>query len=129
MAFYWPASAGEWLAWGTAVITALFGLSMFLIPRLTLGALNLQPSLKHPEAVAEARSTIAGFYLGVSISALLMDQVFLWFAVGLCWAIAAFGRVVSILSDGGNTLRNWLFFIVQIVLAAAPLAFVFGYVQ
>jgi len=129
MAFYWPASAGEWLAWGTAVITALFGLSMFLIPRLTLGVLHLQTHPKYPEAVAEARSTIAGFYLGVAISALLMDQVFLWFAVGLCWGVAAFGRVVSILSDSGNTLRNWLIFIVQIVLAAAPLAFVFGYVQ
>lgn len=128
MAFYWPGSAGEWLAWGSAVITTLFGLTLFLMPRTMLRGLHLETRAKHPEAVAEARSTIAGFYMGVGISALLTDQVFLWFAVGVCWAIAALGRILSILSDSGNTLQNWIFFIIQIALAAAPLLFFFNYI-
>lgn len=128
MGFYLPASTGEWLAWISAIVTTLFGLFMFLTPRIALGLVRLQTVADHPEAVAEARSTIAGFYLGVGISAILMGQVFLWFALGVCWAIAAFGRIISILSDGGNTVFNWAVVAVQIVLAAAPLLYVFNYI-
>lgn len=128
MAFYLPASMGEWLAWLSALVTVLLGLAMFLTPRLTLGALRLETKSGYPEAVAEARSTIAGFYLGVGISAMLMDQFFLWFALGVCWAIAAFGRIISILSDSGNTLYNWVWVLVELILAAGPLLYVFGFV-
>ena len=89
---------------------------------------RLQTSPKHPEAVAEARATIAGFYLGVGVSAVLMAQFFLWFALGVCWAIAAFGRIISIISDGGNTLFNWIAFLVDVLLAAGPLLYVFGFI-
>lgn len=128
MVLYWPQSTGEWLSWSSAMVTILFGLAMFLTPRLSLNALRLQTSPKHPEAVAEARSTIAGFYLGVGVSAVLMAQFFLWFALGVCWAIAAFGRIISILSDGGNTPFNWIAFLVDVLLAAGPLLYVFGFI-
>jgi hypothetical protein len=51
-----------------------------------------------------------------------------YLALGAAFALAAFGRILSMLSDGGNTVMNWLFLSVQIVLAALPLAYVFGLV-
>ena len=41
---------------------------------------------------------------------------------------SAFGRVVSMLSDAGNKPFNWVALVVELVLAALPLGFVFGFI-
>jgi hypothetical protein len=128
LAFPWPMSQGEWLAWWSAAITVLFGLVFFFAPRLTFRLLRLRTSEAHPEAVGEARATMAGFYLGVGIACLLLAQPLLYLALGLCWALTAFGRLVSILSDRGGSLYNWLSLAIALVLAALPLAYAFGLV-
>jgi hypothetical protein len=77
---------------------------------------------------AEARSTMGGFHLGLGIAALLLAQPMVYLALGAAFALAAFGRILSMLSDSGNTVVNWLYLIVQIVLSALPLAYVFGFI-
>jgi hypothetical protein len=128
LAFPWPISQGEWLAWSAALVTVLFGLLLFFAPRAGLSLLRLRTAEGHPEAVAAARSIMAGFCLGLGIACILLAQPLLYLALGLSWALAAFGRIISILSDRGNTLYNWFSFLVEIVLAALPLAFAFGLV-
>jgi len=49
-------------------------------------------------------------------------------ALGFSWLFTAFGRLLSMMSDSANTPFNWAFFVVELVLAALPLAFVFGFV-
>ena len=49
-------------------------------------------------------------------------------ALGFSWLFTAFGRIVSMMSDRGNTLFNWISLVVELVLAALPLAFAFGFV-
>lgn len=126
LAFPWPMSNGEWMAFGSAAVTVLFGLLMFFAPRVTLRALRLQTTEAHPEAVAEARSTMAGFYLGVGLCALLLAQPLVYMALGFCWLFTAFGRIVSMLSDRGNTIYNWFWVVLDLVLALLPLGFSFG---
>jgi cytochrome c biogenesis protein CcdA len=127
-AFPWPVTQGEWLAWSSAAVTVLLGLMFFFAPRLSFKALRLQTTEKHPEAVAEGRATMSGFYLGLGLSCILLTpQPFLYMALGFSWLFTAFGRLVSILSDRGNTLYNWVFVLVDLALAALPLAFVFGF--
>ena len=46
--------------------------------------------------------------------------------LGFCWLLAAFGRIVSMLSDSGNTIYNWAWIVLELVLALLPLAFAFG---
>ena len=128
LAFPWPVSQGEWLAWSSAAATALLGLAMLFAPGTTLRLFRLQASPDHPEAVGEARSTLAGFYLGAGLSAILFAQPLLYLALGLCWALAAFGRIVSMLSDDGNTLRNWAWLAAGIVLSGLALAYALGLV-
>jgi cytochrome c biogenesis protein CcdA len=125
--FPWPVSQGEWLAWSSAAVTVFFGVLLLFAPRLSMRLLRLQPAEPHPEAVSEARATMSGFYLGLGLCCLLFAQPFLYMALGFSWAFTAFGRVVSMMSDRGNTLYNWVSLIVDVVLAALPLAFVFGF--
>ena len=126
--FPWPFTQGEWLAWSSAAVTILFGLIMLFMPRIGLRILRLQTAPEHPEATSEARATMSGFYLGLGLCCILLAQPLLYMALGFSWLFTAFGRAVSMLSDRGNTLYNWISLVVELVLAALPLAFSLGFV-
>jgi hypothetical protein len=123
-----PQSPGEWLAWASALVTLLFGLLCFFTPRLSLRILRLRTADGVPEAVSESRATMAGFYLGTAIVAILFNQPFIWLVLGAGWAFTAIGRLVSIVFDRGNTAFNWISIIIEALLAIAPLAYALGYV-
>ena len=125
--FPWPMSLGEWLAWGSAAVTPFLGLVLFFAPRLSLRVLRVKAAEDHPEAVAEARARMAGFYLGIGLTALLFAQPFLYMALGFSWTFTAFGRIVSMLSDRANTVLNWFWFVLELLLAALPIGFAFGF--
>jgi uncharacterized membrane protein HdeD (DUF308 family) len=126
--FPWPMTDGEWLAWSSAVVTILFGLILLFLPRTALRILRLQTAPDHPEAVAEVRGTMAGFYLGLGLCCILLAQPWLYIALGFSWVFTAFGRIVSMLSDRGGTLYNWISLVIEVVLAGLPLAFSLGFV-
>ncbi|MER9594521.1 MULTISPECIES: DUF4345 family protein [unclassified Mesorhizobium] len=127
-AFPWPMSQGEWLAWSSAVMTLLFGLLLFLAPGLAFRILRLQVKPEKAAAIAEGRGRMSGFYLGVSLCCILLTpQPFLYMALGFSWLFTAFGRLLSMMSDGANTPFNWASIVVELVLAALPLAFAFDF--
>lgn len=128
LTFPWPLSLGEWLAWAIAAITLFFGVLLLFAPRISLRLVRLQTVPEHPEALAEVRGTMAGFYLGVGLACILLAQPLLYIALGFSWAFTAFGRLVSILSEGRPTLYNFILFIIEIILAILPLLFAFGFV-
>lgn len=127
-AFPWPVSQGEWLAWSAAAVTLVFGLLMLFAPGLTLKALRLQTIPEHPEAVSEARATMSGFYLGSGLACILLAQPLLYLSLGLCWGLTAFGRIISMLSDDGNTIYNWLWLVIETALAGLALSFAVGFI-
>jgi hypothetical protein len=127
LSFPWPASQGEWLAWCCAAITTLVGLLFLFAPRTGLRLIGLQAVPARRGALAGSRATIAGFYLGLGLSCILLAQPLLYMALGFGWAFTAFGRLVSMLSDKGVTLYNICAFVVEIVLVGLPLAFAFGF--
>ena len=49
-------------------------------------------------------------------------------ALGFSWLFPAFGRIVSMMSDSGNTVYNWISVIIALALATLPLGFAFGFV-
>ncbi len=127
--FPWPTAQGEWLAWSSGAVTVLFGVVLLFAPGLSFKLLRLQTSPDHPEAVAEARGTMSGFYLGLGLCCLLLAQPLLYLALGASWLFTAFGRIVSMMSDRGNTLYNWAWLALEAVLAALPLGYAFGFLQ
>jgi hypothetical protein len=129
LSFPWPMSQGEWLGWISALVTVLAGLVFLFAPGTMLRALRLQAAPDRPEALAEVRGRMAGFYLGLGLSAILLAQPLVYMALGFSWAFTAFGRLVSMLSDGGGRLYNLGLFVVEVLLAALPLLFAFGLVS
>ena len=127
LSFPWPVSQGEWAAFGSAVVTVLFGLMLFFAPGLCFRILRLQPRPEKPWAIAEGRARMSGFYLGVGLCCILLAQPLLYMALGFSWLLTAFGRILSMMSDGANTPFNWASVVIELVLAALPLAFAFGF--
>jgi len=126
--FYWPGTTGEWLAFSVALITIGFGLLLLIMPRLSFRILRLQTRPEHPDAIAEGRGTMAGFYLASGLCCLILAQPLLYLVLGLGWAFTAFGRLMSILFDRGGSRFNWISVLVEAALAVLPLAYVFGWV-
>lgn len=126
MSMPWPASQGEWLAASSAAVTVLIGLFSLFAPRLRLRILGLALAADGRLGLGAARGSLAGFPLGIGLASLILAQPFVYMALGLSWAFAAFGRLISILSDGGNGVGNWTMLLAEVVLAFLPLFFVFA---
>ena len=126
MDFYFPASNSEGAAFASALMTILFGLVLMFAPRFSLRLLRLQTQPEYPEAVSESRATMAGFHIGVGLCAILLAQPLLYLALGAGWAFTAFGRIVSMMSDRGHTLFNWIALIVEATLAVFPILYATG---
>ncbi len=125
---YWPASNGEWLGWSSAAVTVAFGIILMFAPRYSLRLLRLQTSPDHPEAVSEARATMSGFYLGLGLACILLHpQPLLYLALAASWAFTVFGRILSMMSDRGNTLYNWISIVIEGCLAILPGGFALGF--
>lgn len=128
MEFYFPAEFGEQLAFFAAAASAIMGLVIMFAPGLTFRLFGLQFEGARRDGLVLLRSSVAGFYLGFGATAMLLAQPMVYLAFGASFALAVFGAVLSILSDGGATMRNCLLMIVHAVLAALPLMYVFGLV-
>ncbi|MCO5064403.1 MAG: DUF4345 family protein [Rhizobiaceae bacterium] len=125
--FPWPTTNAEWVAFGIASFTALIGLLLLFAPGLSMRVMRLRTSEGHPEAQAEIRGRMAGFYLGLPLCCLLLGQPLLYLALGFSWLLTAFGRLISMLSDAGLTLANFAWLLLELALAAASLAFALGW--
>ncbi len=126
--FSWPATQGEWLAWTSAAVTVLLGVFLLFAPGTAFRLMRMPPKPERSEAYAVARGNLAGFYLGVGLSSLLLAQPWLYMTLGFCWLFTAFGRIVSMMSDQANRFSNWLWLVIDVVLAAMALASSFGLV-
>lgn len=122
----WPTMLADQLSFVCAGITVFVGIMLLFLPTVSLRILGLQAG--RAEGLGAARGPMAGFLLGTGLTAILFAQPFLYLALGVCWLFTAFGRLVSILSDRGGTIYNWLFLIVELALGIVPVAVFFGYV-
>jgi hypothetical protein len=52
-----------------------------------------------------------------------------YLALGASFAVAAFGRILAMMSDRGGVVRNLILLVVQIVLAALPLLYALGWFE
>lgn len=126
-AFPWPMTNAEWMTFGVAAFTLLFGLLMLFAPRIVMRMLRLQTTPQHVEALAEIRGRMAGFYLGLSLTAILLAQPLIYLALGFSWLFTAFGRLVSMLSDDGFRIPNFVWIVLELALAAIAIGYGLGW--
>ncbi|MBB3966868.1 DUF4345 family protein [Rhizobium metallidurans] len=126
MDFYFPTELGEQLAFGAAAFTAFAGFIIMFAPGYAMRLYGMQVREGRRDGYAELRS-MGGFYLGFGLAAIMLAQDFTYLALGGAFAMAAFARIISLLSDRGSTVMNYVLLVVQVVLAALPLGYVFGF--
>jgi hypothetical protein len=126
MDLYFPTELPEQLAFLGAAAAALIGLLLFLMPSMALKAGGISVGEITPDGYAATRAT-GGLYLGLGLAALLLAQDWTYLALGAALAMAAVGRVLSALLDRAVSPRNIAIILLQIVIAALPLGYVFGY--
>ena len=126
MEFYIPTETGELAAFCAAIVTGLAGLFALFAPGVALKLAGLQPREGSREGFAFVRSA-GGFYAGLAIVALMMAQDWIYMAIGGGFALAAFGRILSLMSDRSFSVKNLLVLLVQVLLGGLPLAYVFGF--
>ena len=121
-----PQTRGDWFIALVALITTVFGLVCLLLPDRALALLRLQTTAGRQEAAGEPRAMLSGFYMSVGLANLFGLGLFAALVLGVCWAMTAFGRLVSILSDRGRSLYNGLSLVFDLAMAGLPLAVVFN---
>lgn len=127
MELYFPTEFGERLAYCSAAITALIGLFLMFAPGYAYRFLKLQVREGRSEAYAEARSA-GGFMVGIGLVAILLAQPMIYLALGAAFGVAAFGRILSLMSDRGSVFLSLLLLVVQAILAALPFLYGLGYI-
>lgn len=127
MELYFPTEFGEQLAYCSAAVTAIIGLFLMFAPGYAYRFLKLQVKEGRPEAYAEARSA-GGFMVGFGLMAILLAQPTIYLALGAAFGVAAFGRILSLMSDRGSIILSLLLLVVQAILAALPFLYGLGYI-
>lgn len=121
-----PGTLAEILPAISAIVTIIFGLVSFFAPMTALHLMRLRPGDAFPAAKGEVRGLLAGFYLGTGLTVLLIGGYYSFLLLALAWAITAFGRIISMLSDGTNNVFNWISLMLELVLVILPLSVVLG---
>jgi hypothetical protein len=127
MEFYFPTELNEQVAFIACAITAVIGLIVLLFPGPVLRLSAFQIGEVRPEGYGSVRAAGAQ-YVGLGVLPILLAQDWFYMATGVVLAMGAAGRFISFFADRGLTSRNVLFFLLEVVLAAGPLAYVFGYI-
>ncbi|AYD02793.1 membrane protein [Neorhizobium sp. NCHU2750] len=127
MEFYFPTEMNEQVAFIGCAATAVIGLLIFLFPGTVLRLSAFQVGEVRPEGYGSVRA-VGGRYIGLGILPILLAQDWFYMATGVVLALGAAGRLVSFFIDRGVTPRNIVFFLLEVALSAAPLAYVFGYI-
>lgn len=122
MNFPIPSTAQEFLILLVPFVTLLLGLVFFLLPARLLNFMGLRALSGTPEAIGEGRSSFAGILIAVGLSCLLLQEPIalqpgLNFVLALGWTIAAIGRVMQMMFDGGWRKRIQVRFLLAAALA------------
>lgn len=121
-----PTTLGAQAAMVSAVALLLLGI-VFLILARPIGAWwGVQARAGREGAVGELRP-IGGFMAGLGLAGFLFDQPVIYVMIGTAWGLAAFGRLLSMMSasDRSNGLLNFGFLVLQVALAVGGLTWFF----
>lgn len=120
----------DWLNLVGAIGTVGMGLLGLLAPTRASAFVGLKPLT--PAGRSEFRATYGGLWIALGLVPLLSGEPLAYLMAGLCWALTAAGRLVSILLDRASDPRNWGATVFEgvfaaLLLAGAPMARLTGF--
>lgn len=111
-----PADPAGQAAYLASLFVSICGATLLVFPGFTgrLAGFGSKPA--RPGGLGAAR-TAGGWLAGFSVGVFILAQPMPYAILALALASGAFGRLVSMLSDGSTTALNVLFFLAQVILA------------
>ncbi|MCB1458613.1 MAG: hypothetical protein KDJ48_05005 [Nitratireductor sp.] len=125
-AFAVPQLRADWLVDAVSAITLLFGLISLALPGTALSIMRMAPV--DVGSVGEVRGALAGFYLATGAVVLGGGSVLMALALGVCWIMTGFGRMIAMLSDRANNVFNWLSLLFELGLGGLVVGVVLGFI-
>lgn len=107
-----------WVNAALAVLSIGFGALALFWPRYALGALHLQTVGGRADGMSELRGASGGAFVVIGLVALALWQPMVWVMMGVHYAGAGVGRLLSIMLDGAGSPKMWAFFAIEAVFAA-----------
>jgi len=101
-----------------ALMTIAFGAFGFLAPRFTASALDLTPG-QTTMGLSEMRASVGGLFVAIGLFAIWSGDAMAYAMIGVAYAGAAAGRLISILVDKAPPRKAGLYF----ALEAGPAAY------
>lgn len=101
-----------------ALMTVAFGAFGFLAPRFTASALDLIPG-ETTMGLSEMRASVGGLFVAIALFAIWSGDPMAYVMIGVAYAGAAAGRLVSIFVDRPPFKKASLYF----ALEAGPAAY------
>lgn len=99
------------------LLTIAFGLFGFVAPRYTAAALDLAPT-SSTMGLSEMRASVGGLFVVAGAAAIWLDAPLAYAMVGIAFAGAALGRVVSLVFDAPPRGKVIVFGGIEAALAA-----------
>lgn len=121
-----PSALGAQLAMLSAVLTIVIGLAVFLFARPIANWWGFASRETRQGAIGELRPA-GGFVAGLGVAGFLFDQPVIYVMLACAWMLAAFGRLLSMMSasDRANGFWNFIFFLIQAGLSGAGFYWLF----
>jgi len=119
-----PSTPGAQMVFIATAIAILIGFGALAFPGTAGRLVGLQSGQYRPGGIGELRIA-GGFLAGLALATLMFDQPVLYTALGIAFACAAFGRILSLLSDKAASPINLLVLLVQVSLAGVSLRYFF----
>lgn len=120
-----PEDWSERFAWLTAVATLLVGVVLMLVPARFGRLLGLQPVGVSPNGLSELRGPVGGVWVGLGLACLMLAQPFTYFALGMAFAFAIVGRLISFVFDRTFNIQCVVAALIELMGAYFPLRFAF----
>ena len=98
-----------------ALATIVFGALAFFWPRFALEALKLQTVGGVADGMSEMRAASGGAFMLMAAAAIAIgpSEPLAWVMLGVQYAGAAAGRLLSIVVDGAGSTKMWGFFAIE----------------
>ena len=102
-----------------AGLSIAFGAICFLAPAYAMGALKPAPVGGQMDGKSEVRGASGGAFIALGLAGMLFGPAWTvaWVMVGVHYAGAAAGRLLSFLFDGSGSTKMWVYFIIELVFA------------
>lgn len=102
-----------------AAATIVFGGLAFCWPRYALEALSLATAGGRNDGMSEMRAASGGAFVLMGAAAIIIgpSAPIAWVMLGMQYAGAAVGRILSIFVDDAGSRKMWLFFAIEAVFA------------